>query len=496
MVRYFTPLLCAASGAAAGFYCLGGDVNKASAITIFAALVITCLLFSVSRLFEKERFFKLLAIRAALMCCGLVFGVSAASSSRNVMRPGLAEDKITAVKGLLLEDPRVLSNGNIIVPVTLRECTGKNGARVSASGEITVFFPPEGAQRLREFGRGALVYAEGVMRSSGGGSSGGSHGEARKESVFNAQSLHIVKPASKINRSRTVIRLNLMKRFENSSWGGLALALLLGVRDNLDNTLARQYRAAGCSFILALSGMHLAVIASIIAFFLKKPLGLKCAAITGAVIIVLYCFIVGPMPSLNRAMLMYLLGVIAVLGALPKDPLQILCLSFLLQIAIFPAQGNSISFILSYTALAGILILSYPIHAVLSGYVPDLLLKPLSASCAAFLATAGITAFCFGFLSPVGILTGLLLAPLTTVFMTGSMIYLLLNMFSLGFLLAKPLSLLYRIMEKIVMVSGFVPGITSNKPLLVIALSIIFSLGIAVLERGRNKTALNALPLA
>jgi competence protein ComEC len=118
--------------------------------------------------------------------------------------------------------------------------------------------------------------------------------------------------------------MDLIRRFDNYSWGGLALALLVGIRDSLDSNLTRQYRDAGCSYVLALSGMHLAVLISIISFFLKKPLGLKKAAIAGAAVILLYCFIVGPMPSLDRSLLMYLLGVLAVLGALPKEPISLL----------------------------------------------------------------------------------------------------------------------------------------------------------------------------
>ncbi|MDR2729648.1 MAG: ComEC/Rec2 family competence protein [Treponema sp.] len=484
MVIYITPLLCAALGGIIGFYILGAEITVVFLAVIAVVLVFTCFLRSISSLYKKSRVLKFLTIRCVLLCSGIVFGVCAANSSRNVIKFGMNENKITAIKGMLLEDPRVISNGNVIVPVSLRECAGNNGARVSASGRISVFFPPENAQRLRDFGRGSLVYTEGTFRAS------------RTGITFNAQSVHIVKPASNINRLRTDIRLNLMSRFEGTSWGGLALALLLGIRDNLDSNLAEHYRNAGCSFILALSGMHLAVIASIIAFFLKKPLGMKGAAVTGAVIIILYCFIVGPMPSLNRAALMYLLGVITILGALPKDPLQILSLSFLIQIAVFPAQGNSISFILSYMALAGILVIGYPVYALFSGYIPDLLLKPLSASCGAFLATAGITAFSFGFLSPVGILAGLVLAPLTTVFMAASMFSLLPDLFSFGWLIGKFLSLLYILMEKIVTLASYVPGITSDKPMTVIVLSVFFSLGIIILDRGRREETLNPLPLA
>ena len=308
--------------------------------------------------------------------------------------------------------------------------------------------------------------------------------------------MHIVKTASALERMRTGIRLNLISRFDGKNWGGLALALLLGIKDNLDTNLASFYRVAGCSYILALSGMHLAVLASIIAFFLKKPLGLKASAIVGAVIICLYCFLVGPMPSLNRAALMYLLAVFAILGMLPREPMSILAISFLIQIVVSPSAGNSLSFILSYLALAGILVIGQPLHSLLAGKIPDFLLQPLTASCGAFLATSGVICYAFGILVPMGIVTGLILVPLTTVFMIGSMISLALDVFSLSAILNVPMSFLYQLMEKIVSAAGSIPAISASAPFIMLALSLVLSLLIVIFEYKRRAALLRLQPFS
>jgi competence protein ComEC len=241
--------------------------------------------------------------------------------------------------------------------------------------------------------------------------------------------------------------------------------------------LADLYRNAGCSYVLALSGMHLAVLASLIAFLLKKPLGLRAAAIGGGIIIVLYVFIVGSQPSLNRAALMYLLGVFALLGALPKKPLLLLCMAFLIQIVVSPQSGRSLSFILSYLALGGILSVGEAFSDLFRGKAPAALLQPLSASLGAFLATAAVSAFFFGVLRPVGIITGLILVPLTTVFMIASMAWLALNFISpfLSGFLSPLLSLLYALMEKTTALASLVPGVSLKQPVLVLILSLAFS---------------------
>jgi len=245
------------------------------------------------------------------------------------------------------------------------------------------------------------------------------------------------------------------------------------------------------SYILALSGMHLAILAALIAFILKKPLGLKFSAVTGSVIIILYCFLVGPMPSLNRSALMYILGVAAILFALPKNALSILSLSFLMQIITTPAAGNSISFILSYIALFGILVIGKALYSLFAGKVPDFLLQPLSVSGGAFLATAGVCGFYFGTIAPVGIIAGLVIIPLTTIFMIGSILWLVLDIFSLSVLLDIPLSILYKLMESTASVAGNVPGISVSSSVILI-FSICLMLLIIALDY-RRRTVLSRL---
>jgi competence protein ComEC len=251
-----------------------------------------------------------------------------------------------------------------------------------------------------------------------------------------------------------------MERFAPYDWGGLALALLLGIKDNLDTDLASSYKSAGCSHVLALSGMHLAIVSGLLAFFLKKPLGLRAAAITGGVFIVAYVFLIGLQPSLVRSAIMYLLGALAVLGSLPKRPSLLLALAFLIQLALWPSSGNSLSFILSYLALGGILVLGGAFHFLLQGKVPEMILQPFSASVGAFIATAPVMAAFFGIVQLVGILAGLIVVPLTTLFMIAAMAAPILSSLvpPLGRAADFLLSWLYQILEKITAAASLVPS--------------------------------------
>ncbi|MDR0374803.1 MAG: ComEC/Rec2 family competence protein [Treponema sp.] len=381
---------------------------------------------------------------------------------------GLPPSNIRGIYGVMQDDPRVLANERGtrgMGTITVRRTRGINATEASASGAVSVFFLEDAIPRLKEFGRGGEVYLEGEFLT-----------DAAQASLFRARSVHIVQPAPKIERFRTGLRLVIAERFSRYRWGGLALALLFGIKDSLDSTLSKQYQAAGCSHVLALSGMHLAVVSAVIAFFLKKPLGLKVAALLGAIFITGYIFLVGDMPSLNRSAIMYLLGTATLLFSLPNNTLSILGMAFIIQIIMQPASGASLSFILSYLALAGILALSEPVYALFRGKLPDFLGQSLAASIAAFLATAGVSATFFGVINPFGVIAGLVVVPLTTVFMLGSMLTLALAFTAPVALtwVGAALSIFYQGLERVVSWAAIPPGVKAHPaPVLLASLAII-----------------------
>jgi competence protein ComEC len=257
--------------------------------------------------------------------------------------------------------------------------------------------------------------------------------------------------------------------------------------------MAQDFQDAGVSHILALSGMHLAIVSGILAFLLKRPLGLKPAAVTAACFILLYVYLVGAQPSLVRSALMYIMGTLMILGALPRKPLILLAAAFLVQLVLDPSSGDSASFILSYLALAGILITGEVVQDMSRGRIPLILAQPLAASLGAFIATAAAVNAMFGVLRPVGIPAGLFLVPLSTFFMVAAIVWL--GITGIIPVLAEPLgrvlALLYGIQDRLVSLAAHAPGISAGTGW-VLVLSLV--LGIALfLIRNRDLTARSAL---
>jgi competence protein ComEC len=437
---------------------------------------------------------------------GLVLGAILAGGIPGRVNLGLPGEQVGALEGELLEDPRASSGGNGIAALRLKRVWGSAAAvggprvRSSAGGKATVIFPGSRLEEMRGFGRKSRIYVEGNFLPVRSGERG--------PGMFRAAGLYVLSPAPPLEQFRTGLRRNLVSRFdrpENGSWGSLALALLLGVRDNLDSAFARSYREAGISHVLALSGMHLAVLSALIAFMFKPALGLKGAAVAGALFISGYVLLVGPQPSLDRAAIMYLLGSLAIVFSLARNPASLLNLSFLIQILIRPESGITISFILSYLALWGILHIGLKTAELLRGKIPPFLLDPLSASLGAFIATSSVSAASFGVLQPAGILAGLVIVPLTTLFMVLSLAYLALDLIFPFFTrpLAFGLSLLYRVLERLAAFSAGAPGIFLGAPgfqasgpgstLWVLFFSVFLALAVFLLAE-RRRLGINRIP--
>ena len=431
---------------------------------------------------KKAADFHKLAILAAALAAGFSFGIASRQSVQGPPEMGLPAERVTAVSGILREDPRSLSGGSGYGILELYQCSGQGGQRASARGNLSVFFPAESIPYLREFGRGSEIYADGVLSLTDRGL------------LFNASSVHIVRSAPPIETFRTALRTNLIERFQSRQgqdavvWGGLASALLLGMRDDLNVDLAEGFRNSGCTHILALSGMHLAIISSVLAFLLKGPLGIRRSSLIGAVFIVVYVFVAGSQPSLVRSAIMYLIGTLSVWGLLKGKAISLLSMAFIIQLIFQSDTGESLSFILSYLALLGILSMGENLHSLLRGRLPEIVNGSFSASIGAFVFTAPVVALFFDTLRPIGILATLVVAPISAVFMVLGLAALFASFLPIPLwnLFDFALTHLYRLLEFTVSAFGTVPGFSAANPLPVLVFSLLFYLSIIYLKRRDN----------
>ena len=201
----------------------------------------------------------------------------------------------------------------------------------------------------------------------------------------------------------------------------LMKALLTGDRREYyeDEALYSAMSAAGFSHVVAVSGMHVAFLVSVLGLVLVRR---RATALAGIPLVVAFMAMVGFTPSVVRAGVMQILLLTAPLFRRENDPPTSLAAAALLLLLINPIAIASAGLQLSFAAVAGLLLLTPRVFAWLiydaqgRGRLPKGLwgrllhgvCAGLAASLGALVFTTPLSALYFGFVPLYSVLTNLL----------------------------------------------------------------------------------------
>ncbi|MBP5451345.1 MAG: ComEC/Rec2 family competence protein, partial [Treponema sp.] len=134
-----------------------------------------------------------------------------------------------------------------------------------------------------------------------------------------------------------------------------------------------------------------------------------------------------------------------------------------IHVCLIPDDAMTAAFMLSYGALAGILVFSKILHRFFSVIFPPKLSSSLSASTSAQILTAPISLHLFGSFAPVGIIATVFAAPLISVFLALAIagIILSLCMPFLSTVFGAIMNLLYGVIVWIVGLFASCPPVTT-----------------------------------
>jgi ComEC/Rec2-related protein len=182
--------------------------------------------------------------------------------------------------------------------------------------------------------------------------------EADELSILHGQDDITIK-ISRINEKLSKI----IKRSIDGESGNLISALLLGNKDLLSSETVRDFRRAGISHVIAISGMHLSVLMFVFDFILKKLRINK--GTRGAVVFfasLFYLVLTGCALSTLRAFVMSAIVYLSYILSEDSDMLTNLLFALFFIIAISPFAVYDIGLWLSFLAVLGIFVADYFIN--------------------------------------------------------------------------------------------------------------------------------------
>jgi len=154
-----------------------------------------------------------------------------------------------------------------------------------------------------------------------------------------------------LHGARAALRRYLASRLPGAG-SGVAGALVLGARHEVPRRWRDLFARTGTMHFLAVSGLHVALVAGAAWFFGRKlRLGQRRTAWLAAAVVVAYALVVGLRPSILRASLMALALLVALLRRRQRDYLNIVALAAIIILAINPRDLFDVGFQLSFAAV-------------------------------------------------------------------------------------------------------------------------------------------------
>ncbi|MDX6222155.1 MAG: competence protein ComEC [Frankiales bacterium] len=219
---------------------------------------------------------------------------------------------------------------------------------------------------------------------------------------------------SAVQRAAGVIRVGLRAAVAGQSADvrGLLPGLVLGDVSRMDPGLTDDFRTAGLTHLVAVSGANVAILfAVVLAVARLARVPPRPAMVVSTVLLVGFVVLVRPTPSVLRAAVMAGLLVAAALTGRLRQPMSALLGAVLLLMLFDPQLSRSAGFALSTAATAALLVVAPRWAVVLRRHLPQRLADSLAVATAAQLACGPLIAVLSGQISLVSIPANLLAEP-------------------------------------------------------------------------------------
>jgi len=219
--------------------------------------------------------------------------------------------------------------------------------------------------------------------------------------------------------------------YPDNEVAGVVTSIMVGDRSNVSDQIQRDFSRAGIGQILAVSGMHVGILFTILSFLLIKFRVRKVLAhLVAILVLLLFMSVALYTPSVTRATIMMVIFLLAYIFQKEPDQQTSLGLAAIVILVLNPYSVMSASFWLSFSAVAGILVFYQPFNESLQNlshrisrksrvkihkYFPE----SLALSAATWLSTVFLFAGFFNMITFAGFLTNLIAMPIVAFILVG-----------------------------------------------------------------------------
>ena len=198
--------------------------------------------------------------------------------------------------------------------------------------------------------------------------------------------------------------------------GDVLQGMVLGDDEGVDETIVEDFRRSGLLHIMAVSGENVVLLCTMWSFAFAL-LGMHRLLRTALLLPVVasYVLLTGASPSIVRAGVAGIVGLLAILASRPSDGWLLWLAPAAWLLTMNPNNLFDVSFQLSFGAVAGLLVLARPLTQAVS-FLPGPLPEQVGVTTAASLSTAPVSMLTFGSASlvsvPANVAGGFVLGPI------------------------------------------------------------------------------------
>ena len=243
---------------------------------------------------------------------------------------------------------------------------------------------------------------------------------------------HLPYPENAIIYCRNWMIEKLSTTIKNKGASGFALAILIGVKSDMDKSLFNAYLQLGIIHVIAISGMHLEILFKNLSKFTQLLPRQKIFLLIELILLLLsvwtYTLIAFSSPSIIRASLFFSIYIIGKFMGTPSFMLNTIAAGILIVLLFDNDKISNIGLQLSYSAVIGIHLFYKPMYHLLT--IDNPLIRFLWSNCcvslAAQISTLPMLAFHFHQIASWVLVSNFIMVPISNLILYGLGILLIL----------------------------------------------------------------------